>query len=315
MAKSRRAAFATGSRCNLVTQWKSFIIFCSHFDLIWLPTTSLVLSLYAQFLSRTFQAPSSIRNYISGIKTLHCLLELPTDIFHVLELRLAVRGISRLNPHCPKRASPITPAILHKIYSILDLSIPSHTVFWSLFLLAFFTLSRKSNLVTSGKKHSSKQVSRGDIQLGTNGLMVNFNWTKTIQFGQKVLQIPLVAMTGSKLCPVKAYSNMVSMVPAPNGSPAFVLPSSVGVSPVTYIQFQTFLRSCINQIGLSPSDYSSHSFRRGGATWAFKAKVPSELIKVQGDWLSSAYMVYLEFSTEQRLQVCKSMMQAIQNSD
>ena len=56
---------------------------------------------------------------------------------------------------------------------------------------------------------------------------------------------------------------------------------------------------------------SGHSFRRGGATWAFSANVPSELIKEHGDWLSEAYLRYLNFNLEERLVVTLKMGQAV----
>jgi hypothetical protein len=39
----------------------------------------------------------------------------------------------------------------------------------------------------------------------------------------------------------------------------------------------------IKEIGEDPKQYSSHSFRRGGATWAFSSNIPSELIQLYGD--------------------------------
>jgi hypothetical protein len=32
----------------------------------------------------------------------------------------------------------------------------------------------------------------------------------------------------------------------------------------------------------------------GGATWAFSAEVPTELIQLYGDWKSNAYKKYLK---------------------
>lgn len=42
--------------------------------------------------------------------------------------------------------------------------------------------------------------------------------------------------------------------------------------------------------------YTGHSFRRGGATYAFRSGVPGELIQVMGDWKSDAYKRYFDFS-------------------
>jgi len=52
-------------------------------------------------------------------------------------------------------------------------------------------------------------------------------------------------------------------------------------------------------VSLDSTSYSPHSFRRGGATFAFEAKVPSELIKAQGDWCSDCYLIYLEMTDRQ----------------
>jgi hypothetical protein len=34
----------------------------------------------------------------------------------------------------------------------------------------------------------------------------------------------------------------------------------------------------INRIGKNPKQFSTHSFRRGGASWAFSSEISSELI-------------------------------------
>ena len=47
--------------------------------------------------------------------------------------------------------------------------------------------------------------------------------------------------------------------------------------------------------------FSGHSLRRGGATFAFQCGIPSELIKLQGDWRSDAYMLYLSLPLADRL--------------
>jgi hypothetical protein len=37
-----------------------------------------------------------------------------------------------------------------------------------------------------------------------------------------------------------------------------------------------------------------HSFRRGGASHAFKCNIPAALIKLQDDWKSNAYLRYID---------------------
>ena len=63
--------------------------------------------------------------------------------------------------------------------------------------------------------------------------------------------------------------------------------------------------------GRDPSRYSSHSFRRGGATWAFGCEVSPELIQIHGDWKSEAYKRYLDFDFEDWGRVVKLMLDKI----
>ena len=53
--------------------------------------------------------------------------------------------------------------------------------------------------------------------------------------------------------------------------------------------------------------YSPHSFRRGGASFAFRCNVPAEIIQRQGDWQSDAYLIYLEMSSAQKRRAVNSM--------
>ncbi len=273
----------------------------------WLATNTDTLTLYAQLLSITFKATSSITNNIYGVKMLYSLTDTPSPACQALELKLALRGLSRLNPHCPKQASPITPHILSQILAQLDLSNLDHTVFWTLCLIAFFTFARKSNLVQSGAKKS--QLLRQDVKVGSQGLLVTFNWTKTIRLGERKLVVPVVAIPQSELCPVAAYKRMCHLVPAPKEGPAFVLQHRMGLSPVTYYQYQAFIHKVVSRVGLNPSSFSSDSFRCGSATWAFQG--PGELVKVHGDWKSNAYLKYLEFSLDQRLVVTQAMAEGL----
>ena len=57
-----------------------------------------------------------------------------------------------MKSHMVKKAAPLSPQLLNKILDLLDLDRPVDAVLWVLLLLAFFTLSRKSNLSVTGSK-------------------------------------------------------------------------------------------------------------------------------------------------------------------
>ena len=119
---SRKKAYAQGTAKNLRIQWESFLLFCLYFGLKYLPTSTETLSLYTQFLSRTFKSTHSIKNYVSGVKSMHYLLGYPVEHINDFLINLGLKGIARLNPHCVRQAAPVTPDILLKIASVLNLS-------------------------------------------------------------------------------------------------------------------------------------------------------------------------------------------------
>ena len=58
--------------------------------------------------------------------------------------------------------------------------------------------------------------------------------------------------------------------------------------------------------GVDPTSYSSHSFCRRGAIFAFCHAAPAAYIKAQGDWKSDAYLVYLTLSEENKFKILHS---------
>jgi len=62
--------------------------------------------------------------------------------------------------------------------------------------------------------------------------------------------------------------------------------------PVTYPLLQSTLRNLINCIGKNSKQFYTHSFRRGGASWAFSSEIPSELIQLYGDWKSDVITLF-----------------------
>ena len=123
---------------------------------------------------------------------------------------------------------------------------------WSLLLIAFFTMSRKSNLVVTGnaKFNAEKQLCRSDILVGNNGLLITFRWSKTNQFGARAHMVPILAISNSMLCPVSAYKKMLRMCPGKPNDPAFFMRSAVtrGKELITYQLLQTYRKGLLQLV-------------------------------------------------------------------
>ena len=177
LKKSHKAAFATGTSKNHRTQWRTYLYFTLHFNLVFLPASLQTICLYCQFLSRSM-TPPSVRNYLSGVKLLHLTLGFEFPDLSAHEIKITLRGIERLALHHPHRAPPITPSLLSTLVSCgVDFD-SSDVTFSCAFLFAFFLIARISNLVPDSFKasHSEahKRISRGDVSPTHYGLCVQF---------------------------------------------------------------------------------------------------------------------------------------------
>lgn len=111
-----------------------------------------------------------------------------------------------------------------------------------------------------------------NIQYFSWGLVISVRKSKTIQFREKVHQVP-IAYVGGPLCAVTLLRKMFRIVPASGDQPLFGLIKSNIYRPITYDWFSKTLTGCVKKAGLS-GKYTSHSLRRGSATSLSMVGVP-----------------------------------------
>ena len=58
---------------------------------------------------------------------------------------------------------------------------------------------------------------------------------------------------------------------------------------------------------LESHGFSSHSFRRGFATFAFNENISSDQIQLLGDWKSDAYKSYISSSVDDKFEILRSV--------
>jgi hypothetical protein len=73
------------------------MFFCFFWGFQSLPSAVKVLTLYVQFLCKSFVSVQSIKNYISGVKNLHSYTENKFPQKDTFQLNLILKGLSRLN--------------------------------------------------------------------------------------------------------------------------------------------------------------------------------------------------------------------------
>ena len=274
------------------------------------PISQVDLGRYIAHLSRRLSF-SSIRQYLNAVRIIHLEAGAKNPLDNNWYANSILKGVKRVKGDITKQKSPITLDILKGIFLKINLNESLDRTFWAACLVAFFSFFRKSNLLVESHIvfDPSRHLCASDVNFSTEGAILTVRWSKVIQFRQKVLQVPLPKIPNSPLCPSTALLQLTLDNPASSIPVPLFRYSLAGAShvPLTQLQFTEKLRSCLRAMGIPTSNYSSHSFRRGGASFGLQCGLTSDLIKLQGDWSSNSYERYLQPSLELRKQVAKTL--------
>lgn len=292
----RAQSFAHSTKASYRSHRKSYIEFCLFLGYKPVPASPELICRYAAFLARRLSA-NSIPKYLNVIRLISLEEGLPNPLQGNWRLTSLMNGIKRVKGTSVARKMPITPDVLLRIHHHLNLSSTLDASLWVACLILFFGLLRKGNVLPPSQAGflPDRHLRRQDFYLHSWGVEVKLRWSKTIQFRQRVLSIPLPFLPlGHPLCPVSALLNYFQLTKGadPQG-PALTFTNSGEVEPLTYPKFVKCLRVVLKQLGLDPQQYAGHSFRRGGATWALHTGLPGDIIQILGDWKSDAYKQYL----------------------
>jgi hypothetical protein len=184
----------------------------------------------------------------------------------------------------PKR--PIGFHELSQFYPLIDTSTFNGAREWAAYLLSFFALLRRSEILDS-------RLQFQHIIVHTNGMSI------TIPFSKTNLQPHTVHLCNRDdyLCPVRAFIHYCSFIPQAlrsiSSCPIFLsTPQTTKV--VDHRSMSSTLKHRLSSISLNPKHYGWHSWRRGGTTAMFAAGVAETLIQSHGRWSSLTYRMYLD---------------------
>lgn len=316
IASIMQGAFAPSTTLQIKKEAFYFFRFCALFGLTHraLAKDQLTFMRYVAWLSRTC-SPDTISNYLHGVRVLYEQRGLGHPFTDMPFLAMLRRGLRRQQGTPPKKKRPITPAMLQQWRLLMDPSNSMHTALFACMLVAFFGFFRKSTVAvaTSSLADPELYLRRQDITVDRQRycLVIRVPKSKTNPYKERVDHIYIAGLQGNPLDPVAAYQRLLDANPAPPGAPAFGHGPTGAYTPITHRFLVKNTKQYAAALGIDPAEVSGHSYRRGGATFAFAAGVPDPLIQLQGLWASLCYRGYIDMPVEARLLTSTLMLHRV----
>lgn len=288
------------------SQWKKYLQFCDDIKVCALPASPQTVCRFLVYLSR-YAKFTTINNYLSAIVMLHRFYGYPADFREIFLIKLVLEGLRKILGDEQHHMISLTPHQFVQMYSRMAHTTENETM-WTALMLCFRTLLRKSNVIPDSAGKGIHVIRRKDIIFNSNGCVIMVNSSKTLQYRERVLKIPVAAIDNPVFCVVSRLKSHFLMFPAAPMSYLFFKHSSNGAVPIQYPDLLKFIKATVCLIGLNPKDVGTHSMRRSGATFLHSLGIPLVDIQSLGDWKSYAVLLYLltPFDRMVQLQNCAS---------
>ena len=264
------------------------------------PASPRVLTLFVEFLLRTFRSPKSVTNTLASVHHLHLQLGAPVHAFTHYRVLSTIRALPLTVRHLPSPALPVTPALLKRLAFASREWAFKGLVFFSLCTIAFHTLARLSSLVPPSPRFDpSRYPTFGDLSPSGSGFLLTVKFAKNAQALADSFTVLILPSTDPVVCPVAAILALRAAAghPPPN-TPLFHWPTKVDASaclPLPSLsapEARRCLKQLLRKIGCSPSAVTFHSFRRGGCTTAALRGAAVGDLQALGHWHSDAVRAY-----------------------
>ena len=156
--------YTKNSAANIVSGIRQWLFFALYFMVPILPATVDPLVCFLELMSRS-SGYQHLKHLLHSVKFLHKALNLPFPE-NDFQLDMTLQGLKRKLARVPFQVLPITPKVLRDICGQLDITKKRDLALWYAFLLSFYALLRKKNVVPSSCQHdSSKVISRKHIKV------------------------------------------------------------------------------------------------------------------------------------------------------
>ena len=176
-----------------------------------------------------------------------------------------------------------------------------HIPFYLKLCTLLHSFLRLSNMLphTVKKFDTKRHLCVADVDFSDTGAVIILKWSKTRKDRHLIDTIPIPELGRALVCPVAVLQALLQVSAQSRNSPLFQIHPGV---PLTDSCARNHLKAICNFLKF-PKNITFHDFRHGGATWAFRHRVPVEHIQVQGTWTSQCVWRYTQLPPSSSSQV------------
>ena len=278
---------------NYARMFKDFLTFLVVTGLAITQVSSQILLCFMEFLVHNQMSHTNIANYMAAIRASCIIYAIPTVPFTDHRLQLFLKSLKINSNFTPTIHSSITVDTLQRIAQACTV-LPHPEIFSALYLLAFFSVLRLSNILPHSIKlfDSTRQLCRGDIIFAPTHAVLIIKWSKTLQDRKTFATVTIPVLGQSIWCPVAALQTMFNKVPGSSNDPLFQIFTAGRWAPLTDSRARKHLKHVSYLLNLQPP-LTFHDFRRAGTSWGFNHGVPVEHLMQHGTWKSNAVWKYI----------------------
>lgn len=253
---------------------------------------------YLEFLKHTIPFPRTIANHLSHIRTYLRKAQASTQEVDNFCVKCAMTAIKRDNSYIPciKDAFPVR--VLQQMVIALPDSIQGLIIKVSVLIMYYAALRQSEVLAySSGSYDPYKNLSRKDVVLSHQGVIVHITHAKNQQSIYETKSVLLQPSENPRLCVVEAVRAMYQLVPTVHpDDPCLMFATSR--RPVTVEFVRRHWMDHLKRHYVDTSTLSLHSIRKAAATAAHEQGCQELDIQRYGGWRSNAHRSYI--ATSQR---------------
>ena len=301
------------TRRGYAAKIKHYVQFCTEAQVEPFPATLETLSYYAVW--RVFVhgkrnqhgnkadgtvTYDTLKGDITAILSYHTDMNLPCEAFGLPAFLRLKRGLHMILGERKDSRAPLTVPLLKKILAIMPANSLGNCLYRAAMTCAVFGLMRLSELVKVQNQDPSRLLRMANIDFHEAGhggyLSINLVASKS-DLWRKGVSIPLPCVCGNEQdvpCPkheVEQYlqARRAAELPTRPMDPLWMFAEG---NVLIGRQLVQQMKDLLRLIGVDPTHYTGHSFRKGGAQSAHDAGLPYEVLQYLGRWHSDACKLY-----------------------